>query len=278
MMNQIIMKPLPFLLRISLLFALPLLGARAANPPAETPELAKARADLLDAYSRGRHDDDNEVKQTKAEISRLEYIGAHTPAKSEDSAQIISVDFPGGPASALIAAIAKSSGASGFNVIGEKADLAIDLPPFSVRNADVSSLASALTGVLQPRGYVLATNGRLIPGQSPVFTLRKLYSYEAANLEDRTSLFQSFQLGPYLEYQSVDDIVGAVRAAWELDPAHNPGALRLKFHPPTGILLVSGPNAGINAVQTVLGQLRRSTEQFPKSNQKIAPPPPTEKK
>lgn len=269
------MKSLSFSLRLLLLAALPLLGAHAANPPAESPELAQARAHLLDDYNRKMDDDSNDVKQTKQEIARLEYIAAHTPAKADDSAQLVTVDFPGGPVSALIAAIQKFSGAGGFNVIGEKADLAIELPPFSMRNADVSALASALSGVLQPRGYQLVPNGR---SQSPVFTLRKLFSYEAANFEDRTSKFQSFQLGPYLEYQSVDDIVGAVRTAWELDPTHNPGALRLKFHPPTGILLVSGPPSGIEAVSIVLGQLRRSTEQFPKSNQKTTPPPTAEKR
>lgn len=249
-------------------------SVRAAS--ADSPELIQARSDLVDLFKRGQTDEDNGVKQLRAKIAALEFIAQNSPADPSTQSRLITVNFPGGPFSALVAATEKSSPGA-FNVVGEKADLAIELPPFSVRNADVSSLASALTAMLQPRGYMLASNGRS-QNQSSVFTLRKLYSYEAANV-DRPSMFQSFQLAPYLQNQSVDDIVGAVRMAWELDPKHSPKALDVKFHPPTGILLVSGPGEAISVVQTVLRELRRSTDQSPKPIQLPAgPSPATEKK
>ena len=96
-----------------------------------------------------------------------------------------------------------------------------------------------------------------------------MQQYERTNANDPR--FQSFQLAPYLEFQSVDDIVGAVHAMWALDPMRSPEALRVKFHPPTGILLVSGPSEGIQMVEVILRQLRRSSEQAPRPNPAPAP-------
>lgn len=268
------MKSPPAYLRSFILAAVLALGGYPAAA-ADSLDLAEARAQLLEAYKRGRRDSDNEVKQLREKIAALEYIAnAKASSVPEPAPKLINVDFPGGPMSALLAAINKDGG--GFNVVGEKSDLAIELPPLSLRNADAASLASALGGFLQQRGYFLGGAGRPVPGQSPVYVLRKLSPSEsdARNIAQ----FQSFQLAPYLEHQSVDDIVSAIRAAWELNPANKPDQLRFKFHPPTGILLVSGPQMGIHAVQTVLGQLRRASEQNPKSNQKSGQPRPAAEK
>jgi hypothetical protein len=239
-----------------ILFAAALALSVSSAVAADSAELIEARARLLEAYQRGQTDQDKSVQELRAKIGALEYIAAAQGNAAHDYApRLISVDFPGGPASALVATINKSERDS-FNVIGEKADLAIDLPAFAVRNADPAALASALNGILQSRGYILAPSGRVNPGQSPVFTLRKLTPYETDHRQ--IGQFQSFQLASYLEYQSVDDITGAIRAAWELDPARSPANLRLKFHPPTGILLVSAPEEGLRLVQAVLKELRRS--------------------
>jgi hypothetical protein len=224
---------------------------------AESSELAAARADLLEAYQRGQTDENNNVKQLRAKIAALEYIAAAQSTTTRESApRLISVDFPGGPASALVAAISKSDRENSFNIIGEVADLQIALPAFSVRNADPAALATALNGILQPRGYILAASGRVSPAHAPVFTLRKMNPYESD--QRQLAQLQSFQLAPYLEHQSVDDIIGAIRTAWELDPTRNPSTLRLKFHPPTGILLVSAPQEGIQMIHSVLKELRRT--------------------
>jgi hypothetical protein len=254
--------PSPFLRTVLVLLALVCSSVRIAA--ADSPELAEARARLLEAFQGGQTDNDNQVKQLRAKISALEYVAAARAASGGDSTpKSITIDFPGGPASALVAALAKSDRESGFNVIGEKADLAIELPAFSVRNADPNALAYALNGILQPRGYVLAPSVRTAIAQANVFTLRKQSPYEMDHRAQGD--LQSFQLAPYLTNQSVDDIVSAIRTAWELDPARAPTALRLKFHPPTGILLVSAPRDGIAIVMTVLKELRRSDSPNPKS-------------
>lgn len=255
--------------------------AHAAN--VDSPELLRARADLVEEFKQGRTDDNNTVKQLRARIAALEFIDQNSSSPQSVSTQLINVTFPGGPFSALVAATASAEkNGSTFNVIGEKADLSIDLPPFAIRNADANSLAVALDGLLQPRGYTLRQTGRPVPGQAPVFTLRQLSSvetaYEKSQIAQRTGQFQSFQLGSYLGEQSVDDIVGAIRTAWELDPSHNSASLRLKFHPPTGILLVSGPPEGVVVVQAILRELRRpSPPPAPKTSdspKEAAPPAP----
>lgn len=182
----------------------------------------------------------------------------------------VNLDFHGGPLGSLLVLMSREN--SGFNVIGEKVDLNVELPPFSLRNANPTSVATAVGGILMPRGYMLQPAGGIAVGQLPVYYLRKLSPNEVQ--QAGLSQFRSFQLGQYLEQQSVDDIVGAIRAAWELDPAHVATALRLKFHPPTGILLVSGPTEGVYTVETVLTQLRRGPDAA-KSGPK---PPPAEKK
>ena len=149
------------------------------------------------------------------------------------------LDFPGGSLATFLSN-ANREGAA-LNVVGEKSDLAIDLPPMSLRNADSGAVASALSTLLQPRGFMLAQGNLRSGSGETVWVLRKLapHEFQMAGLPQ----FQSFQLAPFLESQTVDDIIAA---------------LKLKFHPPTGILLVSAPTEGIFVVQSVLQQLRRA--------------------
>lgn len=241
---------------------------------ADSPELVEARARLLEHFQNGRTDNDDVVKQQRAKIAALQYISdAKASSGAEAMPRVVNVDFPGGPASSLVNLINQDKN-SGLNIIGEKNDLAVELPAFSLRNADAGSLASALDSLLRARGYVLHSGNRPSPGLSPVFVLRKIAPREMPG--DAMPELRSFQLSPYLPHQSVDDIVGAMRAAWELDPANSPAALRLKFHPATGILLVSGPSQGINVVRTVLAELRRADPKL--MVQPASPPPPAEKR
>ena len=166
-----------------------------------------------------------------------------SPIRTQSSA--VTVDFAGGSVADFVAAAAKSGGAS-FNLIGEKADLATALPSFSLRDADPSSVAAALNLLLSQKGLSITQTGG-------VFVLTRGNPQVA-----RDSGFESFQITPYLEYQSVDDIVGAIRAAWELNPANKAEALQIKYHPATNLLLASGSREALNTATRVVGSLRRS--------------------
>jgi hypothetical protein len=179
----------------------------------------------------------------------------------------INVEFGGGTLGQLIALLNKSPDGS-LNIVAEPSDLNAPLPAFSVQNALPSSIVSALNQFLSPRGLTLVGSGVGVPaGMKDVYIVRR-----GPVTSGNRDTFESMQLAPYLEHQKVDDIVGAIRAAWELDPAHEPNALRVKFHPPTSILIVSGPPEAIMVSQKVVSTLRRTADDYRASPRPMALP------
>jgi hypothetical protein len=182
---------------------------------------------------------------------------------------VISVDFPGGTIAEFVALVAKSGGSS-FNLIGEKVDFACPLPPFSVRDADIAAVANALNILLASKGLaIIPTSG----GAGGVYALMKGNAPVPTAGRDPV-LFDTFQLAPFLANQSVDDIVDAIRGAWELNPANKADALKIKYHPQTTLLLVSGSQAAINVASKVIDNLKRVP---PEVVQKLIPKPDTPK-
>lgn len=190
------------------------------------------------------------VRAADADVPRSE-----TPAEVRARVQemqrksVISIDFPGGSIAQLLDLISKSDGPA-FNLVGEKADFATELPPFSIRDAIPSGLYAALNPLLRVRGFTIIPPNSYSNGHADVYSLVKL---ENGNSPTE---FDSIQLAPYLERQSIDDIVGAIRLAWEMNPKHIGSALSLKFHPPTKILLVAGPAGAIELTRQVIGSLQ----------------------
>jgi len=187
----------------------------------------------------------------------------------------ITLNFSGGTLAQLVAAVAKTPGGP-LNLIGDQADLAVAIPAFSLNNANQQVLAFALNRFLETRGMTIMSSGISMQGSTDVYIVRRNPNVHSTGPRDA---FESIQLAPFLEHQKIDDIVGAVRAAWELDPAHDASALRLKYHPATTLLLVSGPQEAINVAQKVVtGTLKRTSERDPKMfTPTKAPPPATEK-
>ena len=190
---------------------------------------------------------------------------------------LISLNFPGGSLAKLLSTVSQTHEVS-FNVIGadDSAGFDTELPAFSLHNAKPETLFLVLHQMLAVRGFQLDPAGDL-QGNSLVCVLRHGPSAPAEKRLPTTE-FESFQLAPYLVEQSVDDIVGAIRTAWELDPAHDRDALHVKFHSGTSILLVSGPAEGINLSRHVINQLKRAPEPHAKANPKNPLPPDTEQK
>ena len=186
-----------------------------------------------------------------------------TETAPPERARLISLDFPGGSLSKFIEMVTENRAVS-FNIIGagNPADFAVVLPPFSLRNAELHAVANVLTSLLEPRFFSLriagATPDSITCVLTPIFRVTET-APKASNE------FASFQLAPYLGAQSVDEIVAAIRAAWELDPANTPELLRVKFHPGTAILLVSAPPQGISMARDIIVNLRHSPEN-PRAN------------
>jgi hypothetical protein len=157
----------------------------------------------------------------------------------------VTLDFPGGTVAQLIALLGNSH--SSFNLIGEPGDLAASLPPLSVRNASTFAFAQALDNLLQADDLTLGGDW-----SSNVFTVEKR---PADEMSAHGNLTQSCLISQELKLQSIDAIVDAIRTAWALDPAHDPSALRLKFHPATQLLLISGPPEGVRLALNVVRHL-----------------------
>jgi hypothetical protein len=54
----------------------------------------------------------------------------------------------------------------------------------------------------------------------------------------------------------IDDIVAAIRLAWQMDPSHKNDSLQIKYHPPTNLLLVTGTPASLEVVERVIDSLK----------------------
>ena len=227
---------------------------------AENGELADERIRLEDARRR-LHDENNpEVLMHRDRVEKME----------KNQRWLVNLDFPGGSLSKLLATISKAHEVS-FNIIsaGNPTDLATEMPPFSLRNAPLATVAEVIHQLLYPRGLDLKYVGGETNSVVCVVSWREMPD---ASKHPPATEFESFQLAPYLAEQSVDDIVGAIRTAWELDPAHDRAALHVKFHPGTSILLVSGPHDGISLALSVIVSLKRAPEQHPKVSPKNPPP------
>ena len=211
----------------------------------ESPELIAARAELVRLQQRYLEKHPLVVDQ-RQKIETLEKM----------SPWVFSIDFPGGSLKSFLNAMAKADVVS-FTVIsaGDQADLETPLPPFALRNANPVTISEVLHNLLEPRGLSLKSNGDMFQNVVGVLT---------RPVSDSKSLsptqFESFSLNYQLADQSIDDIVATIREGWELDPAHDKNALRLKFHPATSILLVSGPPAAIQVAARVISQLTGSPD------------------
>lgn len=151
-----------------------------------------------------------------------------------------------------------------FTVInaGDAADLETPLPPFVLRNVTWGTLIGVLDNFLQPRGLFLRHVGgdHTDPGvaKSVVCILRRDPDSADAK-QPPPPAFEAFQVGDYLTAeQTVDVVVDAIRTAWQLDPARDPLALRVKFHPATKILLVTGPAPALAVAKQVVASLRKN--------------------
>lgn len=243
-------------------------GQPTAPSPAKTETRDKSEVRQTPSSNRGlRVGESRELAEAKLQLDRLlEDYGEKHPTVVAQRSKIamlekleptrLDIDFPGGSLEQLMKKIETVEGVSFSIVNGEGIRLSsVNLPPFSVRNVNVGTMLQVMRGLLPKE---IALDAAAVEPNSVVCILKRRDA--APNVQ---AAFGSFQLGPYLAEQSVDNIVAAIRVAWELDPNHEPEAFRIKFHQPTGILLVSGPPQAVNIAQSVVTRLKRNAEETP---------------
>jgi hypothetical protein len=169
------------------------------------------------------------------------------------------LDFPGGTAGDLVHAIEHASGKP-LNMVIPTEAAKTELPPLKMRGVTVSELFQALESASSN------THSRLIyplHGGAIDRTATYHFSTPAPIRDESVWSFSSYtsdsvpacrfwQLAPYLENYTVDDITTAISTAFKLlgEPAPT-----ISFHKDTRLLIAVGQESRLQLIDSVLQQL-----------------------
>lgn len=169
---------------------------------------------------------------------------------------VISIDFPGGPLSKLVASLATDKDTK-LSII-QSVGLDPVLPAFSVRDVRVDAVIAALGRIMEPQGYILGPVGPNVAVLTQTERTAKL----------KAQAFASFQLENKIGARSADDIIAAIQMGCEFaDPGRSSSTLRFKYHPGTKLLFVAGTPQDVDVANRVFGSLPNNPEKDP------TPPP-----
>ena len=94
---------------------------------------------------------------------------------------------------------------------------------------------------------------------SVVCVLRRDRSWADPAATSRQSEFESFSLADQLSAKlTIDDVSDAIQSAVKLAAGDPTGSLRIKFHPATKMLFVSGPEAATRIARQVVASLQKN--------------------
>lgn len=165
----------------------------------------------------------------------------NSPAVSQAS-ETFTVDFSGGSLAQLLAQLNSTQNWS-VDIVGAKEDLdAATLPPFSVHHIRRAEFMGMLANILSKRGF------QFDPSSPNVAVLNRREPNAGGD-------FVSQDLSPFLNTRSADDIVDAIRTACAMYPASNGRELKIKYHPQTKLLLISGNGWDVMIAMRVLNSL-----------------------
>lgn len=254
--------------------------------PAASGSARESKAKTEISWTRNEGRELVEARALAEDMRKRQHLDANDPAvalqwgKIEELERMepwfISIDFPGGSLKQFLDAFPKEKEPFSFTVIGagDASDFTVGLPAFSLHNAKLETVFGVVRRLLDSKGYELTdtdSGSRRIVNSVVGVLSRRDVPHAAQHVPP--TLFDSFPLAAALADHSIDDIVGAIRAGWELDPAHDANALRLKFHPPTSILLVSGPPDALMVAAKVVAQLPHAPSKDQPSSAPPAPAP-----
>lgn len=198
------------------------------------------------------------AEQISGLAQRIDHLERHTPP-------LLFIFSKGGPLSGFVAVASRMKEFS-LTLINaaEPADLETPIPSFELRNAHWGTVINVLSTFLETRGLELRFVGgdSANPAEASSIVCMLTRSAASAPKDKRAAQadFESLQLDEYIHgAQTIEVIVDAIRTAWELDPARDPAALRLKFHPGTKLLLVSGPAPAGDIARQIAARLRKKT-------------------
>ena len=206
------------------------------------------------------------------------------------------LDFPGGPPARLVAAIEKATGKP-LNAIIPTEHADVPLPPLKMRNVTAPRLFESLQqGSMREVRY---ETGPIYAGpvgktMTSYQTAKVAYGFQSLNpLNGDDTIWTFFvqgaplptpdpiacryyQLEPYLESYSIDDITTAIQTGWRmLGEVKVP---ELSFHKETKLLIAVGNPAELSLIDDVLKQLQLKQASPGENPAPAAAPKPDESK
>jgi hypothetical protein len=167
-----------------------------------------------------------------------------------DPSRTITIDFPGGPLSKLVASLGEQG--VKFSII-QSGNLDPVLPAFTVRDERFDSIIGALARIVEPQGFAL------MPVSPSLAVLREADWGPPSD-------FASIQIQRKLGSQSIEEFIGAIQAACEFaNPNQKSSTLRFKYHPGTKLLFVAGAHPEIAVARQVIGSLPDISARIPSS-------------
>jgi hypothetical protein len=190
------------------------------------------------------------------------------------------VDFPGGPPAKLVKAIEKATGKP-LNVIINKEDENVELPPLKMNNVCLPQLFTALEAASR-KVVAVSTSLGSPGGYSSYSQFSSGYGFKTADgpLSDDSiwyfhvekpsmppvvstqKISQFYSLSPYLDRGfTVDDITTAIQTGWKM--AGETATPELNYHKETKLLIAFGEPDKLKTIADVLKTLPPSSMTAP---------------
>jgi hypothetical protein len=195
--------------------------------------------------------------------NRVNTIVKRAAGESTDSVPNLTrfdLDFPGGTANDLIQAVEKASDKP-LNVVIPIGSADTPLPPLKMRAVTVPQLFKALEAGSQFTRKVTSSGGTVTPlsygfqtlDQSPRDDSVWFFHSQMWHEQKPEKTCRFWQLAPFLEDYTVDDITTAIETGYKMlgEPAPV-----INFHKDTRLLIAVGEGNKLNLIDEVLRQLQ----------------------
>ena len=189
--------------------------------------------------------------------------------------QRFDLNFAGGGPRTLVAAIEKATGKHLNAIIPDE-----EVPPRTAQNEDPVFPPVKLTQVTVPELFQAMAQasirmelvGHRYVQTEHVFATRgegenAIWNFESDKPIPEPNSCEFFQLAPYLNNYTIEDITTAIEAGWDFLGV-NPKP-RLKVHAETKLLIAVGPRSDLETIQAVLDHLLKAPDKLDARRQAV---------
>ncbi|RMH27454.1 MAG: hypothetical protein D6693_05385 [Planctomycetota bacterium] len=190
---------------------------------------------------------------------------AQTPVDCEHASPYFDLTFPGGTVQDLVREIREVYPCANVALMEEAREYPV--PPMELRQVTVGAALALVEGrreLEDHRWQYLGVDSHEIEGR--VDRVYRVYSESSVEAGPALMTPSVWGLAPILEQGlSEEALLGAVDAALKTFPSE----ATVRFHEPTGLLIVRGTKAQLDLVERVLGELRAAAKEKADSSQAV---------